>query len=177
SAGSEAGRRLGAAGARRAAQRRAVRGAGAGCDAVARDAARAADRCAALRALLGGVVRGGDGVRAGDRRRRVRGALRRMTRVAIVEPADAGLMLEEAFHARGVETVIVNDVNDLRGVSAVVAGSERGVSLADALSEALGVATNGTALSAARRDKFVMIETVRARGLRAPAQLRSATLA
>jgi len=55
---------------------------------------------------------------------------------------------------------------------AVVAGSEIGVELADALSEGLGVATNGTALSAARRDKHTMIETIRAAGLRAAQQLR-----
>ncbi|MFJ4771067.1 ATP-grasp domain-containing protein [Streptomyces uncialis] len=54
---------------------------------------------------------------------------------------------------------------------AVVAGSEVGVELADALSEGLGLATNGTRLSSARRDKFVMIETVAAAGLRAASQL------
>src|SRR5437764_15454989 len=37
---------------------------------------------------------------------------------------------------------------------AVVAGGEIGVELADALSESLGLPTNGTALSAARRDKY-----------------------
>lgn len=56
--------------------------------------------------------------------------------------------------------------------TAVVAGGEIGVELADALSEGLGLATNGTALSAARRDKYIMIETIRAAGLRAARQLR-----
>ncbi|HUY44116.1 MAG TPA: ATP-grasp domain-containing protein [Streptosporangiaceae bacterium] len=55
---------------------------------------------------------------------------------------------------------------------AVVAGSEIGVELADALSEGLGLATNGTALSAARRDKGTMIDTITAAGLPAAAQLR-----
>lgn len=55
---------------------------------------------------------------------------------------------------------------------AVVAGSEVGVELADALSEKLGLATNGTRLSSARRDKFTMIEQLRAAGLRATAQVR-----
>jgi biotin carboxylase len=55
---------------------------------------------------------------------------------------------------------------------AVVVGGEIGVELADALSEALGVATNGTALSPARRDKYTMIETIRGAGLRAARQLR-----
>jgi hypothetical protein len=55
---------------------------------------------------------------------------------------------------------------------AVLAGGELGVELADALSEGLGLASNGTMLSAARRDKFVMVETVGAAGLRAARQLR-----
>jgi biotin carboxylase len=54
---------------------------------------------------------------------------------------------------------------------AVVAGGELGVELADRLSAALGLPTNGTALSAARRDKYVQIEAVRAAGLRATRQL------
>lgn len=47
----------------------------------------------------------------------------------------------------------------------VVAGQEPGVPLADRLSEALRLRTNGSAKSAARRDKHEMIETVRAAGL------------
>ncbi|MEU7885525.1 ATP-grasp domain-containing protein [Microbispora bryophytorum] len=58
-------------------------------------------------------------------------------------------------------------------VVAVVAGQEPGVPLADALSERLGLATNGSARSAARRDKFRMIETLRQRGLRCADQLKS----
>ncbi|WP_412543465.1 ATP-grasp domain-containing protein [Longispora sp. K20-0274] len=54
---------------------------------------------------------------------------------------------------------------------AVIAGGEIGVELADQLSEALGLVTNGTALSAARRDKYIQIETIRAAGLRATRQL------
>ncbi|MET8849708.1 ATP-grasp domain-containing protein [Amycolatopsis sp. NPDC004625] len=53
---------------------------------------------------------------------------------------------------------------------AVVAGAESGVPLADALSERLGLATNGSRLSAARRDKYVMIETLREAGLRCARQ-------
>jgi len=55
---------------------------------------------------------------------------------------------------------------------AVLTGSELGVELADALSERLGLDTNGTAQSTARRDKFEMIEQVAARGLRTPRQVR-----
>ena len=55
---------------------------------------------------------------------------------------------------------------------AVLTGGELGVELADSLSEALGLTTNGTALSPARRDKYVQIETVRAAGLRTAKQLQ-----
>ena len=50
--------------------------------------------------------------------------------------------------------------------AAVVAGIESGVELADRLSERLGVRSNGTARSPARRDKFAMVETVKAAGIR-----------
>ncbi|BBY03821.1 ATP-grasp domain-containing protein [Mycobacterium seoulense] len=58
---------------------------------------------------------------------------------------------------------------------AVVAGTEPGVELADALSEALhpitGAPTNGTALSSARRDKYLMIERIKQQGLRGARQI------
>ncbi|MFI8106525.1 ATP-grasp domain-containing protein [Streptomyces sp. NPDC086023] len=56
---------------------------------------------------------------------------------------------------------------------AVLAGQEPGVPLADALSERLGLATNGTALSTARRDKYEMIETLRAAGIRCAEQFKT----
>ncbi|KPH98430.1 hypothetical protein OV450_5672 [Actinobacteria bacterium OV450] len=59
------------------------------------------------------------------------------------------------------------------GPVAVLAGQEPGVPLADALSEALGLATNGTALSAARRDKYEMIEALRRAGVRCADQHKS----
>ena len=55
--------------------------------------------------------------------------------------------------------------------AAVIAGIESGVELADQLSEAMGLRTNGTALSRARRDKFAMVETVKAAGIPAAAQV------
>lgn len=55
----------------------------------------------------------------------------------------------------------------------VIPGQEPGVELADALSERVGGVTNGTALSAARRDKHLMIETLRAAGLHCADQLKS----
>jgi biotin carboxylase len=54
---------------------------------------------------------------------------------------------------------------------AVVAGGESGVELADRLSEALGLPTNGTALSYARRTKDAQIATVHAAGLPTARQL------
>lgn len=54
---------------------------------------------------------------------------------------------------------------------AVVPDSEFGVPFADLLSERTGLPTNGTGLSAARRDKYRMIETIRAAGLRGARQL------
>jgi len=58
----------------------------------------------------------------------------------------------------------------------VLAGSEWGVNLADRLSEALGVPSNGTRLTLARRDKFLMNEAARACGLRAAEQCRAGEL-
>ncbi|HET7015551.1 MAG TPA: ATP-grasp domain-containing protein, partial [Streptosporangiaceae bacterium] len=55
---------------------------------------------------------------------------------------------------------------------ALVPGAEIGVEFADLLAERLGLPGNGTAQSAARRDKYLMVEAVRAAGLRAARQLR-----
>ncbi|MET9858952.1 ATP-grasp domain-containing protein [Streptomyces smyrnaeus] len=63
-------------------------------------------------------------------------------------------------------------VGEFRPV-AVLAGTESGVELADLLSESLGLRSNGTALSRARRDKFQMMETVKAAGLRGTEQVRA----
>ncbi len=56
----------------------------------------------------------------------------------------------------------------------VVVGSEPGVPLADALSERLGLPSNGTALSQARRDKHAMAQALRDAGLRAVEELKTA---
>lgn len=57
--------------------------------------------------------------------------------------------------------------NQLRAfpIHAVLPGCETGVRLGDSLSEDLGVISNGTALSHARRDKYEMIETCRRAGV------------
>ncbi|MFJ5233204.1 ATP-grasp domain-containing protein [Kitasatospora sp. NPDC088391] len=57
---------------------------------------------------------------------------------------------------------------------AVLTGSELGVELADELSELMGLDSNGAKLSAARRDKFQMIEQVASAGLRTPRQVHTA---
>jgi len=55
----------------------------------------------------------------------------------------------------------------------LVPGTETGVELADTLSEKLGLATNGTKLSSARRDKYEMIETMRRAGLAVAKQIKA----
>jgi hypothetical protein len=59
----------------------------------------------------------------------------------------------------------------------VVVGAEPGVPLADALSERLGLPSNGSALSTARRDKSAMGEALRAAGLRTAEALKTADAA
>lgn len=61
-------------------------------------------------------------------------------------------------------------------VACIVPGTETGVELADRLAEALALPTsNGTKLSAARRDKYLMVEAVRRHGLRAARQILSSS--
>ncbi|CAI5720303.1 unnamed protein product [Peronospora destructor] len=55
----------------------------------------------------------------------------------------------------------------------IFAGAETGVMLADKLSEHFKLTTNGTKGSAARRNKYLMGEKVRAAGLRAVAQVQA----
>jgi hypothetical protein len=56
----------------------------------------------------------------------------------------------------------------------VVVGAEPGVPLADALSERLGLPSNGSEMSPARRDKNAMSEALRSAGLRAAEALKTA---
>ncbi|MEV5880313.1 ATP-grasp domain-containing protein [Streptomyces sp. NPDC052101] len=58
-----------------------------------------------------------------------------------------------------------------RGVDFVVAGTESGVLLADALSAVLGTPGNGMSVPAARRDKYAMVRAVAAAGLATAASL------
>lgn len=123
--------------------------------------------------------------------------------VAIVDGYSSGNFLASAFARLGVEAVHVQSTPELIGLlappqfdlyqdnivaadteaaacelaalqpKAVLAGAEFGVRLADELGERLGLRTNGTRLSAARRDKYLMIEALRAAGIRCASQHRS----
>jgi biotin carboxylase len=91
----------------------------------------------------------------------------------VPRPYRSALDLSE-FHDNIVHTGSLADTAELlakHDPAAVVAGGELGVELADRLSERLGLATNGTALSQARRDKYVQIETLKAAGVRGARQL------
>ncbi|MEU4565203.1 ATP-grasp domain-containing protein [Micromonospora sp. NPDC023956] len=81
----------------------------------------------------------------------------------------------EAFFA---DTVVHQGDVELTGKAvaahdpvAVLTGGELGVELADRLSETLGLTSNGTRRSAARRDKYLQIATVRTAGLPTARQL------
>jgi CelD/BcsL family acetyltransferase involved in cellulose biosynthesis/biotin carboxylase len=104
--------------------------------------------------------------------------------VMVGSTAEVPLEARAAFDATAFRDLlfchgdIAESVAALRGhgVSHVLAGSERGVMLADRLSEALGVPSNGTRLSQARRDKARMIEAVGGAGIRVPRQIESGSL-
>jgi hypothetical protein len=86
-----------------------------------------------------------------------------------------------AFRAGDFVENVVHD-GDLEATAArlaahdpafVVVGAEPGVPLADALSERLGLPSNGSAQSAARRDKNAMSEALRAAGLHTAEALKA----
>lgn len=72
--------------------------------------------------------------------------------------------------------VMINSIMSVKNkkLVAILAGAETGVEVADTLSELMNLKSNGTALTEARRNKYVMGETVRGAGIRAVKQLRSA---
>jgi predicted ATP-grasp superfamily ATP-dependent carboligase len=75
----------------------------------------------------------------------------------------------------GIEKLIAEIQNFGVPVDAVFAGAETGVELADELATRMGLRTNGTEQSEARRNKFLMGETVRDAGVRAVKQLIAST--
>ncbi|MET9320197.1 ATP-grasp domain-containing protein [Streptomyces sp. NPDC003038] len=93
--------------------------------------------------------------------------------------ATAHPVYERSFRPGDFVADIVHDGDAARTAEAVarhapvclLPGIESGVELADVLSEALGLRTNGTELSPARRDKYRMLETVRAAGVPAVEQI------
>jgi hypothetical protein len=122
---------------------------------------------------------------------------------AVVDAYGIGRFLPDALRRQGVEPVHVRsqfpDVHlryrseDFRvdiehqgdigataarlraeGVDFVIAAMESGVLLADALSAALGTPGNGMSRPAARRDKYEMVQAVRAAGLPAADSFASA---
>ncbi|WP_329563732.1 ATP-grasp domain-containing protein [Kitasatospora sp. NBC_01266] len=72
----------------------------------------------------------------------------------------------------GDEQVLADKLRPYHPVC-VIPGQESAVMLADRLSEALGVPSNGTARSRARRDKYEMIEALREAGVRCADQFKS----
>jgi len=62
---------------------------------------------------------------------------------------------------------LLNELRSIKDLAIVVPGCETGVALADLLSEDLGTPTNGRFKSSARRNKFDMVESLRASGVRA----------
>ena len=61
-------------------------------------------------------------------------------------------------------------------ISFLMVGAESGVEFADFLSEKMGLASNGTRLSKARRNKFEMAEAVRKAGLKSVNHIKSSSV-
>lgn len=70
---------------------------------------------------------------------------------------------------------ILDELKD-NDIKYVIVGTESGVELADLLSESLGLLTNGTKRSEARRNKFKMIEALKERKLKTVEHFKSSDL-
>lgn len=85
--------------------------------------------------------------------------------------------LELVFHSiqdfKEDPAEMVKELSAKGAFIAIVAGAETGVELADDLSSRMKLRSNGTELSTARRNKYIMGETVRKAGIRAVKQLQS----
>jgi biotin carboxylase len=101
--------------------------------------------------------------------------------IAVLSSAEVPHLFRSSFHPQDFRQIILHrgDLNEtiaaLRSekVCCVISGCELGVELADALSERMGLATNGTRFSTARRNKYEMAEAVRRYGLRTAQQICS----
>jgi hypothetical protein len=83
----------------------------------------------------------------------------------------SGDFIENVVHAGDLEATAARVTP--HDPAFVVVGAEPGVPLADALSERLGLPSNGSAQSTARRDKNAMSEALRAAGLRTAEALKT----
>jgi biotin carboxylase len=101
--------------------------------------------------------------------------------IAVQSSAEVPHLFRSSFHPEDFRRIIVHrgDVNETvaalstEKVCSVISGCELGVELTDDLSERMGLATNGTKLKTARRNKFVMAEVVRRQGIRTAEQFSS----
>ncbi|MGW3144686.1 ATP-grasp domain-containing protein [Streptomyces sp. NPDC001177] len=96
--------------------------------------------------------------------------------LASVPPPDLGPYAANVVHSTGDWDRTVKELAAYSPVG-VVPGQETGVPPADAVAERLGLPGNPAATSALRRDKYRMIEALRAAGLRCARQLTSADAA
>jgi hypothetical protein len=89
--------------------------------------------------------------------------------------------LAKSFHPKDYVGEIIHDGNiqetlqrirELRPL-AIIAGSERGVFLTDTISEDLGLPSNGTQFSIAKRDKYLMHQVLKKAGLEHIRQIKS----
>ncbi|MEU6367477.1 ATP-grasp domain-containing protein [Streptomyces sp. NPDC046931] len=96
--------------------------------------------------------------------------------LASVPPPDLGPYLANVVHSTGDWDRTAKELAAYAPVG-VLPGQETGVPPADAVAERLGLPGNPAATSAVRRDKYRMIEALRAAGLRCARQLKSADAA
>ncbi|MEM6402817.1 MAG: ATP-grasp domain-containing protein [Cyanobacteria bacterium P01_D01_bin.116] len=104
--------------------------------------------------------------------------------VHIQTTKDIPQYLKPSFHPRNFIDNIIHEGDVEKtllklskyNIDFVISGCDLGVELADNLSEKLGLPSNGTEYSKARRDKFEMGEAVRDFGVRAVNQIKSANL-
>ena len=106
------------------------------------------------------------------------------TCLMVQSQADVPALYRSSFHADDFDSIVRYRGNleetiaelKARNVGCVIAGCEIGVELSDHLSERLGLVSNGTRLTRARRNKLLMGETLRQQGVRIPAALSSRDL-
>ncbi|MGW7410512.1 ATP-grasp domain-containing protein [Streptomyces sp. NPDC054833] len=96
--------------------------------------------------------------------------------LASVPPPDLGPYIANVVHGTGDWDRTAKELAAYAPVG-VLPGQETGVPPADTVAERLGLPGNPAATSAVRRDKYRMIEALRAAGLRCARQLKSADAA